>query len=203
MLIQSESDPMTFAIRLAFDGSVCFESLETAVAETAVFHPLLTSLVQSSDDSLSIFKAPPTQLRWVASNLTPEITRLSLDDSGSPIGLTRQSDRIDLSRENGFKTFVSEHDGKANIHFLFHHAATDGLGGFKFAEEVLARYHAAETVLESPIPVTDSETLKLRNPKSETPLPWHRQLMRSGFVIPRRILGMTGGSLARITTNSS
>lgn len=202
MLIQSESDPMTFAVRLAFKGSICFKTLETSVLEAANSHPLLTSCVRSDDDSVSIFRTPPNELRWVPSNLPPVINELSLDDSGLPLDLTPQSDRIDLSRENGFKTFVAEHNGKTDVHFLFHHAACDGLGGFKFAEEVLARYHAAKTSTKFPIPAFDSELLKFRNPKCKNLLTWYRRLIRSGFVLPRRLFGMTGNSFAKIATNS-
>ena len=76
MLVQSESEPMTFAIRLVFEGSVCLESLKTSVTDAANSHPLLTSFVQSDDDSLSIYQSPPTLLKWVASNLPPEINVL-------------------------------------------------------------------------------------------------------------------------------
>jgi len=189
---------MTFAIRLVLEGSVCRESLRQSLLESVKSHPLLTSCVSSGHDSLSIYDAPPNDLTWVPSNLAPEIGELRLDDSDLPIGLDIQSDRIDLSRENGFKTFVSEQNGKTDIHFLFHHSASDGLGGFKFAHEVLARYHAAQTQTKVPIPVADSEVLKLRNSKCETSLPWYRRIIRSSFVLPRRILGMTGQTPAKI-----
>lgn len=193
---------MTIPIRLVFEGSVCRESLQTAVAEAARSHPLLTSCVRCDHDSLSIYEAPPTDLTWVSSDLTPEIRSLRLDDSGLPVGLDPQSDRIDLSREIGFKTFVAEQNGKTEIHFLIHHAACDGLGSFKFVEEVLARYHAAQTRTKPPTPVVDSESLKLRNSKSETSLPWYRRMIRSSFVLPRRILGMTGQTPAKIAATT-
>ena len=119
-----------------------------------------------------------------------------------PLGLDALSDRIDLSRENGFKTLVFEQDGKTDVHFLFHHAVSDGLGSFKFVEEVLTRYHAAKTQTEPSISKIDPELLKLRNSKCETLLPWHRRVIRSGFVLPRRIFGMIGQTPARIAANS-
>ena len=202
MLVQSELDPMTFAIRLVFEGSICFDSLQISVAEAAVSHPLLTSCVRSDDESLSIYEAPPTKLMWVRSNSQPEITHFSMDETGIPVGLDSQADRIDLSRQHGFKTFVSEHDGQSVVQFLFHHAACDGLGGFKFVEEVLARYHATETKTKFPIPEVDSELLKLRNSKCETSLPWHRRLIRSSFVLPRRIFGMIGQTPAMLAAKT-
>ena len=198
MLVQSESEPMTIPIRLVFEGSVCLQSLQTAVADAASSHPLLTSCVKSSNDSLSIYEASPTELRWVPSKVTPVINELSLDESGRPSGLRPQSDRIDLACENGFKTFVSEQNGNTDVHFLFHHAACDGLGGFKFVTEVLARYHSVRTGTQPPIAAVDSEILNLRNAKCEPTLPWHRRVLRSCFVLPRRISGMIGQTPARI-----
>ena len=202
MLVQSETEPMTFAIRLVFEGSICSATLKASVAEAVISHPLLTSCVRSDNESLSIFDAPPNELSWVASNLPPEIIQLELDNSGVPIGLDPQSDRIDLTRENGFKVFVSCHERKANVQFLFHHAACDGLGGFKFIEQVLANYHAAQTQTELSIPPADPELLKLRNSKCETSLPWHRHLLRSSFVLPRRIFGMVGQTPAMIAATA-
>ena len=191
---------MTFAIRLVFGGRFCRPTFETSVAEAAASHPLLTSCVHSSNNSLSVFEAAPNDLMWVDSNLAPVISELPLTDAGMPPGLNSQSDRIDVSRENGFKTFVSEQYEKTDVHFLFHHAACDGIGGFKFVEEVLARYHAAETQTDFLIPVVDPDLLKLRDANCEAPLPWHRRMLRSSFVLPRRILGMTRPALAKIAT---
>ena len=195
MLTQSESVPMTFPVRLVFQGQMRRESLEAAVVETVASHPLLTSFVKNADEDGSVFEAPPSDLRWVPSGLPPVVSLLSLDDSAIPTGLTSQSDRIDLTRENGFKTFIAEHGGKTEVHFLFHHACCDGLGAFEFVEEVLANYHRVETGEDVRSRQTDLEALKLRDPDCETLLPWHRRMIRSGFVLPRRIAGMVRGPL--------
>ena len=192
MLVQSESEPMTFAICLVFKGELGLDSLKASVVEAALSHPLLTSCVRSSDEALSIYQASPKELTWVPSDLPPEINLLSLDDSGTPVSLNSQSDKFDLSRENGFKVVVSERGQETDVHFLFHHAVCDGLGGFKFVEEVLARYHATITKTEVQLTKVDAESLKLRNSNCETLLPWYRRLIRYGCVLPRRIFGMVG-----------
>ena len=193
---------MTFAIRLVFDGSVCRESLQKSVADAASSHPLLKSYVRAGNDSLAIYKAPPTDLNWVPAEVNPVIHVLEIDDCDRPIGLEARSDRIDLNREIGFKTFISMHNGTTNVHFLFHHAACDGLGAFRFIEEVLNRYHAAQTQIEFPIPKVNSKLLKLRNSNCDIKLPWYRRLARSGFVLPCRIFGMVGQTPAKIAASS-
>ena len=202
MLVQSETEPMTFAIRLVFGGSICRKSLRTSVIQVAKWHPLLTSCVRTENETSSIYHAPPNELIWASSDLEPEIIELPLDDSGLPSGLDSKSDRIDLREAIGFKTFVFELNGQSEVHFLFHHAVCDGLGGFKFVKQVLAKYHSIHSQTELPIPISDPETLKLRNSKCETSLPWHRRMIRSSFVLPHRILGMIGQTPAMIAANA-
>ena len=119
--------PMTFPVRIDFAGSPDFSALTGAFEDALARHPLLNVLVRRSG----------AKLCWVENPDDP--ARLVVDDS-PPFPLGRG---IDLRKEPGVLASVTlAADGRkgGSIHFLFHHAACDGIGGLRFAGDVIAFY---------------------------------------------------------------
>ena len=126
MIADDQPDyPMTFVVRLQFDGCVERETFATALAIALARNPLLTARVDDRDDPC-----------WVAGEITPW---LDFGPDTEPLtgGCARP---IDPHHEPGLRTWVRVGDDTSRIIFQFHHACCDGIGAFHFVEDLLVAY---------------------------------------------------------------
>jgi hypothetical protein len=150
-----DSHPMTFTVRMHFSGRFDRERFEKAVLCAVERHPL--------------FRARLEQIgrhnRWVASeDPRPWIAYVAPDEPLRYPG----SERIDLTRENGLRIWVrgprasgdaqsteaqatkaqatgpkpteAETDAPLEMRIQFHHCCTDGIGAYRFIEDLLCAY---------------------------------------------------------------
>jgi hypothetical protein len=119
--------PMTFPVRVDFSGHPDLPALTGAFREALERHPLLNARIERCGRKLC----------WIENPDSPP--RLALEKS-PPLLLGK---RIDLRQEAGvmaWLTFSENDENRGSIHFLFHHAACDGIGGLRFAGDVIALY---------------------------------------------------------------
>lgn len=119
--------PMTFPVRVDFSGRPDLALLTAAFDEALDRHPLLNARIKHCGKGLCWIKNPDSP------------PRLSLEDS-PPLLLGKG---IDLRKEPGvmaWVTFAEKSEERGSIHFLYHHAACDGIGGLRFAGDVIAFY---------------------------------------------------------------
>ena len=142
--------PMTFPVRAELDNVPDREVLEAAFRDAMERHPLLTCRVARrrfrccwvpSDDG-------PPPLRWIEAE-EPEL----------PLGRY-----LDIRRESPVEGCVAVRPDRAVLGFLFHHAATDGIGALQFVGDLLAAYARrlpGEHRLPNSLPI-EAATLKHR-----------------------------------------
>jgi len=125
------SHPMAFSIRLKFSGTPDVDALRVAARQAAERHPLLVSNIRfrSVDDFDWIPAADPAPYLDIA----PAGTKLRFPGA----------EQFDLRRETALRIWVRYGDDRTEIRFQFQHAATDGLGAYRFIEDFLAAYEAA------------------------------------------------------------
>jgi hypothetical protein len=90
-------------------------------------HPLLTARVTRRGFRLCWIpsEGPRPRLRWDCSPVEPAL----------PVG-----EPIDVNRDVAIDGYVHASSGKAILVVSFHHAACDGIGGFRFVGDLLAYY---------------------------------------------------------------
>ena len=184
----TDTYPMTFPVRIDYTGTIIPELLTEAREQTLKRHPLLDALIQRKHTR-------PTWKRF-----TGEHDPIIFDSNENPLppGLP-----IDLTQRPGVRIAVAQTEGGGTIHFLFHHAACDGIGGLRFAGDVLSSYgQLVGTSDSSPrfLPL-DPENLKTRGiPQLKTPpIPSRMAIIssaiRESFAILRhRPVHLPGGS---------
>lgn len=117
--------PMTFVIEIRLSGDFRFEEFSSACSSALARHPLLCSHVSRIRG----------KLYWTKSHRPHDIER-DLDIDSLPASWQE----IDLTTETGVKLRVSEDDQETLVTFVFHHAATDGIGAIRFIGDVLGIY---------------------------------------------------------------
>jgi hypothetical protein len=131
MLADDRADyPMTFFLRLHFQGRFDRARFEAAVKSALYWHPLLAARVEGH------VKARTASLFW-------------LDAAGSdpnvfwhPAGTRLECSQlyIDLFREPGLRLRFFESDDTTELLAQFHHSCCDGLGALQFVETLLEHY---------------------------------------------------------------
>ena len=125
--------PMSFFIRLVFDGHFQRPAFEASLERALERHPLLRAVVRS---------AGGRRMQWVAA----EQQRASVCwRCGDRAAEDQVFTGIDLQRDPGLRIVVRENDDdddhNSDVLWQFHHACCDGLGAMRFIEDVLAEYH--------------------------------------------------------------
>src|SRR5690606_9385219 len=128
--------PMTFYLRLRFEGSLEQDAFRGAVKKALVDHPLLRSLA-SGDPRLSGEK-----LAWEPAPATA-VPYMEWTQGDQAFQEPQGGNGIDIRSEIGVRFFVRYSGGKTTVLAQFHHSAVDARGGARFLEDVLAHYHAA------------------------------------------------------------
>ncbi len=173
------SHPMTFTIRLKFSGCFNQTAFEQAVPEALARHPLLAACVaETSGKKLAwTWTADPTPLVDVAEHSVP--LRFP------------ERELIDLKAGCGVRFWVRHGENRVDMRVQFHHSCCDGVGAYRFIEDLLCAYHNGVVAAEQRVTLRplDAELLKQR---TRFGLSWPKLLLR----FPLELWGVTIGFAA-------
>lgn len=127
---------MTFVIEIRLSGDFRFEEFRSAYSSALERHPLLCSHVSRIRG----------KIYWTNGQRFHDIER---DVSIDSLPISWQE--IDLATETGVKLRVSEGDQETLVTFVFHHAATDGIGAIRFIGDLLGIY-GKQTAKDGEVP---------------------------------------------------
>jgi hypothetical protein len=143
--------PMTFIIELKLEGRLDRAALENALPKALARHPLLQAVIR---------RAKGNRDCWVSD---PKVqVKIDWGPIGAPL-LFAEGEAIDLRREPGVRLWVRYDDTRTEITGQFHHATTDGVGGFQFIGDWFWYY--AENVgqpVKDPLPPASPKSLRAR-----------------------------------------
>ena len=143
---------MTFFIRVELEGDVDRQAMDAAFNDALGRHPLLTARVTRRGLRLcwGQWDGARPQLRWDCLDAEPDL----------PVGQP-----IDVRHGVGIDGYVHTSGGKATLVVSFHHAACDGIGGFRFVGDLLAYYGRRTASENDPAPTLlpiNAENLRYR-----------------------------------------
>ncbi len=159
--------PMSFFVRLTFDGQFDRNLLNAALKTAFALHPLLNSLLQGTA------KDATSRIAWVAAcHEPPQIDWHDLQTSIRFVG----GPEIDLRSECGVRIWVREAAPTTRLFLQIHHCCCDGLGAVTFIDTLLRAYHLLYTTTstaplekifdiallrEREMPISSWQTLKM------------------------------------------
>jgi hypothetical protein len=156
-------EPMAFQIRLTFTGRIEPEPFREALTQAIAQHPLLHARISGKDRH---------DLTWIDGGIE---VWFDCQPSGTPLEHPAVAS-IDLRRESGLRTWVRYDEQQVEIRFHFHHSCSDGIGAYRFIDEVLCRYH---NLLRPDVPVAIRPVRpELLPQRSHMGLTWLRRLLR-------------------------
>lgn len=152
MLWDDRADyPMTFVVRMEFDGKLDRDAITNALPKALSRHPLLQANVKPAKGNRDC---------WVAAeNPAVEISWGAIDE---PLELPH-GEAIDLRREVGLRVWIRTAEDRCVITTQFHHASCDGIGAYQMLGDWLWFY--ADLVgepVESSLPMFDPSQLRMR-----------------------------------------
>jgi hypothetical protein len=132
MLADDRPDhPMTFTLRLTLSGELDRRAFAAAVAIAVGRHPLLAAHVQRRGRRGLQWVAAPDPRPWIDCGAMSEPRRFP------------GSERIDLGSATGLRLWVRTSPARTEISAQFHHACCDGVGAYRFLEDLLVAYDRA------------------------------------------------------------
>lgn len=175
MLADDRPDyPMTFFLRLHFQGTLDREHFEAAAADAIARHPLFRAVISDDD-------GPPC---WVA--LDDAHPRIHWQAGARPSSEARFRQPIDLRREPGLRFSVEAAADGSCVLIEFHHTCCDGIGATGFVEDLLVAY-AARSGGKTPSRPRPLNAFQLRR-RGEHGLSFFGRLLR----VPLDLLGACG-----------
>lgn len=150
--------PMTFVVRMEFDGEIDREATQEALSNALLRHPLLQAVVQPAKGNRD---------GWVhATNGKIPISWGSLDES---IELP-EGEAINIREQVGLRIWIRSGETRSVITTQFHHATCDGIGAYQFLGDWLWLYaEAVGQPIEQELPELDVTTLRDRIKNSFNP----------------------------------
>ncbi|EMI55130.1 condensation domain protein [Rhodopirellula sallentina] len=152
MLWDDRADfPMTFVVKMEFDGKVDRDAITQALGLALQRHPLLQAIVKPAKGNRDCWVAAPD----------PEV-KISWGEIGEPLELPR-GEFIDLRSEVGLRVWIRTADDRCVVTTQFHHATCDGIGAYQMLGDWL--WHYADLVgepIETPLPEFDPLQLRMR-----------------------------------------
>lgn len=133
----SDTWPMTVAIRLRLLGTIDRARLKGAVTKSLASHPLLRATIDGD------ICGPTRKLRWMAFQEAPQIREIAKDQ---PAHFHR---RLDLQKEAGLRLYIVERSGNTDLIVQWHHACCDGVGILNFINSLFVAYREQDPVCES------------------------------------------------------
>ncbi|MCC7336337.1 MAG: chromosome condensation protein [Pirellulaceae bacterium] len=152
MLWDDRTDyPMTFVVKMEFDGKLNRDAITDALPKALSRHPLLQANVKLAKGNRSC---------WVAAE-QPHV-EISWGTIDQPLELPR-GEAINLGREVGLRVWIRATEDRCVITTQFHHATCDGIGAYQMLGDWLWFY--ADLVgepVESSLPKFDPWQLRMR-----------------------------------------
>lgn len=168
--------PMTFGIRLTFSGRLDRAALESAVREAVSRHPLLAAhLVRKR------WRRPT----WVAA--ADPMPYVDISDESQPLRYPG-TERIDLESQTGLRIWARSGPERTELRLQFHHSCTDGIGAYRFVEDLLCAYHRAVRPDDLDVDYRPLDGERLRH-RTRCGLTWWQVLLR----MPVEIWGVVVG----------
>jgi NRPS condensation-like uncharacterized protein len=125
------SHPMTFFYRLRFTGELDRTFLASALNVALARHPLLGAVVRPEGKR---------KLVWAVAEGLPNAPQWS---SSATESRERICPFLDVRRENGLRIWVDQQERQTLMTLQFHHACCDGLGAFRFLDDLFVAYAQA------------------------------------------------------------
>ena len=170
--------PMAFTIRLLFSGRLDPDAFRRAVSRATAIHPLLHARIEGERSR---------DLTWVgAPDLDPFVDIAATDEPMEYPG----SAGIDLRRELGIRIWVRHGGDRVEMRFQYHHSCSDGVGAYRYIEDVLCHYHAelASDDANDYVQPIDEELLRQR---TRFGLSWWRLLLRMPIEFWGMVIGVS------------
>lgn len=143
--------PMTFVVKMEFDGTIDRDAITRALPMALRRHPLLQANVKPAKGNRDC---------WVAAD-APHV-EISWGDLDESLELPR-GEAIDLRREIGLRVWIRTSVDRCVITTQFHHATCDGIGAYQMLGDWLWFY--ADLIgdpVDSPLPPLDPLQLRMR-----------------------------------------
>lgn len=172
------SHPMTFTIRMKLSGRFDREAFESAVAVAVARHPFLGAIITGAK-----------QREWVWSPAPDPRPFIDYGDLSAPLRFP-VGEFVDLRKETGLRIWVRTSAERTEIRFQFHHSTCDGIGSYRFLEDLLCAYDRAARPDEEPIPFRPLDPNKLKT-RTRFGMSWLKQTLR----IPLEVWGFVVGLL--------
>ncbi len=177
--------PQTFIIQLAFLGRIEQEAFERAVRVAVARHPLLATRVEPLGKYAHTWVPVDgdTPIDWASIEVSrdngPWEDRLLGGGYGQP---------VDLYQRAGLSIWVRQGDQRSEVRLQFHHACCDGIGGFRFVEDLLVAYAAEmDGDQRTSLAPLDTDRLAVRGHFGLMPRPWRQRLSETRFGIQEAI----------------
>ncbi|TWT87919.1 chromosome condensation protein [Neorhodopirellula pilleata] len=150
--------PMTFVVRMEFEGAIDQLAIEESLPKALTRHPLLQAIVRPAKGKRDGWVAAPdarVSIHWGALDEAVEL----------PDG-----EAIDIRNQVGLRVWIRHDDMRAVITTQFHHATCDGIGAYQFLGDWLWLYaEAIGQPVDDPLPESDMTTLRERIKNSFDP----------------------------------
>ncbi len=169
--------PMAFMIVLRFRGELDEAAWRESLRVAQRREPLLSALVEGDS---------PGNLRWVAAR--DDTPWLDCQPHSAPLRFPDVA-RIDLQRERGLRCWVRHGDGRVEMRFQFHHSCCDGVGAYRFLDDLL-RIYQRRLDPQSTVEPHALDPIRLKQ-RTQFGLRWFHYLLR----LPLELIGVVFGSL--------
>lgn len=150
--------PMTFVVRMEFEGTINQLAFEESLPKALARHPLLQAIVRPAKGKRDGWvTAPEAQvpIHWGELEEAVEL----------PDG-----EAIDIRNRVGLRVWIRHDDTRAVITTQFHHATCDGIGAYQFLGDWLWFYaEAVDQPVDQTLPESDMTTLRERIKNSFDP----------------------------------
>jgi len=163
--------PMNIFMGLRFDGRFDRSALDAALARALPRHPLLSAVAGRSG----------RRWVWKQTDVTAAVHWLTT----APAETLPNLDPIDIRVGPASRVVAAESASRTDVVVQVHHAASDGLGVFRFIEDWLLCYaHLTGAVPDDMLPRLSSEQLRHRGWLGRSVRQWPRALLHQVAAIP-------------------
>jgi hypothetical protein len=176
------SHPMSFMVHLKFSGRFDRAGFVQAVADALERHPLLSARVA---------RHARRGLCWDWQEAPAPYVDIA--DESKPLAFPN-GEQIDLRRGCGVRIWVRLGPGRCEMQIQFHHACTDGIGAFRFVEDLLCAYHNRTSQRQVALRPLNAELLETR---TRFGMNWFAILMRLPIELWALVIGFATFFLRR------
>lgn len=172
-----DSHPMTFFIRMVFSGELDQGAFRRGMVTALDRHPLLRARLSQNPRGKNYWVDAPS------GDFFLDVAAL-----GVPLKFPGQ-ERIHLQETSGLRIWLRVGSGEVEARFQFHHSCCDGIGAYRFIEDLLVAYHR-ELQGEPAAEFRPLDEIRLQS-RFTFGLNWWRFLLR----LPLELYGLFLGSV--------